>query len=164
MCEDRGRQAKNNGVLPCWIFSRRYTVIGMTLSLFSYSCTFLSHMTLTWYHVMNVNNGFTSNVCILKHHLQRHGFVQIVNISFFQCKLLHIKNCVAVAFNTSIHLQKSLTPRSQWLGYHRLLGVNDSRGVISSRGESLASRSEWLGSHSAPVPLTHCTWTKYCVS
>ena len=83
--------------------------------------------------MINVDNGSTSDACMFKHHLLRHGLDCI--IIFPQCEIF-------VAASLIIY----------WS--HSLLGANDFRVVIhfqepvtsgesiSSRGESLAPRSK----------------------
>ena len=77
--------------------------------------------------MIDVDNGSTSDACMFKHHLLRHGLDCI--IFFSQCEIF-------VAASLIIYWSHSLK------GSHSLLGGNDFRGVIFSRGESLASRSK----------------------
>ena len=51
-------------------------------SLYTAFVGFLSLMTQTYY-VINVDNGSTSDVFIFKHHLLKHGFVQIASFINF---------------------------------------------------------------------------------
>ena len=81
--------------------------------------------------MIDVDNGSTSDVCIFKHHLLRHGFAQIT----FLCKLV-------VYIYMYIFVVASLIYLHSLQGSHSLLGPNDFREVISSRGESLAPSSE----------------------
>ena len=62
------------------------------------------------YHVMDVGNGSTSDVCIFKHHLLRHGFVHIAYSIIFPCELaVYIHFCCCI----SNYLLESFTSRCQ---------------------------------------------------